>query len=153
MDKMNKVEQGKKELWRFTENLLVKLPLVQSRDHGKIGPAVGFGIGCGVGLGAGLFTGAGPTVGIHGMPFRIGAGAGCGLGLGIGYGAGRGWAKDENGNHNNVQRLFKKGRNGERVEISLDEFITTMMNDLINSTTKACEAIAREIEKRSGGPR
>jgi hypothetical protein len=34
-----------------------KLPLVKSKELGKIGPAMGYGIGCGFGLGAGIIGG------------------------------------------------------------------------------------------------
>lgn len=37
-------------LWRL-------LPVLKSRDLGKLGPAFGYGIGCGAGIGVGLIGG------------------------------------------------------------------------------------------------
>lgn len=37
--------------------LLWRLPVVKSKQLGKIGPAFGFGAGCGVGFGLGLMGG------------------------------------------------------------------------------------------------
>ncbi len=40
------------------KGLLWRLPKLQTRDWGKMGPAFGYGIGCGVGLGAGIVGGS-----------------------------------------------------------------------------------------------
>ena len=37
--------------------LIWRLPLIRSKELGKLGPAVGFGAGCGFGLGLGLLGG------------------------------------------------------------------------------------------------
>ncbi|KAK8970896.1 hypothetical protein KSP40_PGU011475 [Platanthera guangdongensis] len=37
------------------KGLLWRLPVVKSKEIGKLGPGIGFGAGCGVGLGVGLF--------------------------------------------------------------------------------------------------
>jgi hypothetical protein len=116
-----------------------KLPLVKSKELGKIGPAMGYGIGCGFGLGAGIIGGAGIGIGVPGVQFGFGIGAGCGVGLGFGYGVGRGWAYDENGKYNNVGR----GKNG-----SYENQIEALMDDVISSTKRAFNAIEREIQKR-----
>ena len=39
------------------KGLLWKLPVIKSRDLGKLGPAFGVGAGCGVGFGVGLLGG------------------------------------------------------------------------------------------------
>lgn len=120
-----------------------KLPLVQSKELGKIGPALGYGIGCGFGVGAGLIGGAGIGIGVPGVQFGFGIGAGCGVGLGFGYGVGRGWAYDENGRHGNVGKLCRRRQNG-----SSENQIEALMDDLISSTKRAINAIDREIQKR-----
>eukprot|EP01018_Ginkgo_biloba_P023030 Gb_17938 [translate_table: standard] len=125
------------------KGLLWKLPLVESRDLGKIGPGLGYGIGCGFGFGVGLFGGAGLGIGVPGVQLGVGIGAGCGVGLGFGYGVGRGWAYDENGRYSNVGRLFRRRRTG-----STKDEIGAMLDDLISSTRQVCDVINREIEKR-----
>lgn len=39
------------------KGLLWKLPVVESKRFGKLGPAFGFGAGCGLGFGIGLLGG------------------------------------------------------------------------------------------------
>lgn len=39
------------------KGLLWKLPVIKSKQVGKLGPGFGFGVGCGFGLGAGLIGG------------------------------------------------------------------------------------------------
>ena len=50
------------------KGLLWRLPKLQTRDWGKMGPAFGYGIGCGVGLGVGIVGGN------RGSPFVFGYG-------------------------------------------------------------------------------
>ncbi|KAI4388744.1 hypothetical protein MLD38_001048 [Melastoma candidum] len=70
--------------------ILWKLPVVKSRQLGRLGPGFGFGAGCGFGFGFGLLGGAGFGPGIPGLQLGFGLGVGCGVGVGFGYGAGKG---------------------------------------------------------------
>lgn len=45
-------DDGKGTLW--------KLPVVRSKQFGKLGPGFGLGFGCGFGFGAGLLGGTSP---------------------------------------------------------------------------------------------
>ncbi|KZV50893.1 ATP-dependent Clp protease ATP-binding subunit clpX-like, mitochondrial [Dorcoceras hygrometricum] len=87
------------------KGLLWKLPVVKSRQLGKLGPAFGVGAGCGLGFGIGFFGGAAIGPGIPGLQLGFGIGAGCGVGMGFGYGLGRGVSYDENGRFSNIGRL------------------------------------------------
>ncbi|XP_075108498.1 uncharacterized protein LOC107779538 isoform X2 [Nicotiana tabacum] len=88
------------------KGLVWKLPIVKSKQLGKIGPAFGLGIGCGFGLGIGLIGGTGFGPGLPGLQLGFGFGAGCGIGLGFGYAVGRGIAYDDNRKYSNVGKLF-----------------------------------------------
>ncbi|KAF6139600.1 hypothetical protein GIB67_033604 [Kingdonia uniflora] len=97
---------GESRLNDGVKGFLWKLPVVKSKQLGKLGPGFGLGAGCGIGLGFGLIGGAGIGPGIPGLQFGFGLGAGCGVGIGFGYGAGRGVAYDENRRYANVGKLF-----------------------------------------------
>ncbi|XP_078181825.1 uncharacterized protein LOC144575526 isoform X2 [Carex rostrata] len=88
-------------LWRL-------LPVLKSRDLGKLGPAFGCGIGCGAGIGVGLIGGVGIGGGFPGLQFGFGMGAGCGIGIGFGYGTGKGVAYDEYRRHTNVGKILHR---------------------------------------------
>lgn len=45
--------------------LIWKLPVIKSKDLGKLGPAFGYGVGCGFGLGVGLLGGKTQLKPIH----------------------------------------------------------------------------------------
>ncbi|KAJ8441514.1 hypothetical protein Cgig2_026315 [Carnegiea gigantea] len=105
--------------------LLWKLPVMSTKELGKIGPGFGFGAGCGFGFGIGLLGGAGFGPGIPGLQFGFGIGIGCGVGLGFGYGVGRGIAYDEN----------------KRNEMA------ALLDELVVNTKKLIVAASKEVDK------
>ncbi|XP_072965308.1 uncharacterized protein [Typha angustifolia] len=124
------------------KGLLWKLPVVKSKDVGKIGPAFGYGVGCGIGFGIGLLGGAGLGAGLPGLQFGFGIGAGCGIGIGFGYGVGKGIAYDENRRYSNIGKLFRGARN-----VSSQDKIDVLIDEIIESTRKLIKATSREMEK------
>ncbi|PKA57189.1 hypothetical protein AXF42_Ash002493 [Apostasia shenzhenica] len=124
------------------KGLLWRLPVVKSKDLGKLGPGIGFGAGCGVGVGFGLFGGAGLGAGFPGLQFGVGIGAGCGIGLGFGYGLGRGIAYDENRRYSNVGKLLRGNGN-----LPSQDRIDALLDVLIVNTKKLIKATSRELEK------
>lgn len=124
------------------KGLLWNLPVLKSKDFGKLGPGIGYGAGCGVGLGIGLLGGAGIGAGFPGLQLGFGLGAGCGLGIGFGYGVGRGIAFDENRRYTNVGKLFHRGGNTPH-----EQPIEALVDELIDSTIKLIKATSREIDK------
>ncbi|KAJ6825050.1 keratin, type II cytoskeletal 5-like [Iris pallida] len=124
------------------KGLLWKLPVVKSKDVGKLGPGFGVGAGCGVGFGVGLFGGAGIGAGFPGLQFGFGLGAGCGVGLGFGYGVGKGIAYDENQKYTNVGKLFHGAG-----KLPSQEQIDVLIDDLVVNTKKLIKATTREFEK------
>ncbi|KAA8521122.1 hypothetical protein F0562_011725 [Nyssa sinensis] len=128
---MNGDDEGKGLLW--------KLPLLKSKQLGKLGPGFGLGAGCGFGLGFGLVGGAGIGPGMPGLQLGFGFGVGCGVGLGFGYGAGRGIAYDENRRYSNVGKLF----NGPGNIPSRNE-IGALFDELVINTKKLIKATSTE---------
>lgn len=124
------------------KGLVWKLPQVNSKQLGKLGPAFGIGAGCGLGLGIGLLGGVGLGPGIPGFQIGVGFGAGCGVGLGFGYGAGRGIAYDENRRYSNVGNLSHAPINFP----SQDE-MGAIVDELVINTKKLIRATSREIDK------
>ncbi|KAL5703988.1 hypothetical protein ACHQM5_022472 [Ranunculus cassubicifolius] len=124
------------------KGLLWKLPVVKSKQFGKVGPGFGFGAGCGIGLGFGLMGGAGIGPGFPGLQFGFGIGAGCGIGLGFGYGVGKGGARDENRKYTNLGKLFQS----DGYLPSQDE-LGALIDDLVVNTKKVIRATSKEIEK------
>ncbi|XXG39429.1 hypothetical protein AAC387_Pa01g0390 [Persea americana] len=122
--------------------LIWRLPLIRSKELGKLGPAVGFGAGCGFGLGLGLLGGAGLGVGIPSLQIGFGIGAGCGIGVGFGYGVGRGVAFDENRRYTNVGNLFR----GLGSLPSQDQ-MGDAIDELVVNTKKLIKVTAKEIDK------
>lgn len=98
-------EEGKGILW--------KLPVVNNKDLGKLGPGFGAGVGCGVGFGIGLFGGVcfGFGAGFPGLQIGFGVGGGCGIGIGFGYGIGRGVGYDEHKKYSNAGKMFGNSGN------------------------------------------
>ncbi|XP_034674689.1 protein TRIGALACTOSYLDIACYLGLYCEROL 5, chloroplastic [Vitis riparia] len=123
------------------KGLLWKLPVLKSKQVGKLGPGFGFGAGCGIGLGAGFLGGIGFGPGIPGLQLGVGFGAGCGVGLGFGYGVGRGVAHDEYRRYSNVGKLFK-GR-----DLPTQDDIGVLVDEVVRNTKKLIKATEREIEK------
>ncbi|GAV71993.1 hypothetical protein CFOL_v3_15482 [Cephalotus follicularis] len=122
--------------------LVWKLPSLQLKELGKLGPAFGLGAGCGLGFGVGLIGGAGFGPGIPGLQLGFGLGAGCGVGLGFGYGMGRGMAHDEYRRYSNVGKLFNRpGR------LPSQDDIGTLIDELVINTKKLVRATSREIDK------
>ncbi|CAA7404579.1 unnamed protein product [Spirodela intermedia] len=116
-----------------------RLPVVRSKELGKLGPGVGIGAGCGVGLGLGLFGGAGVGLGFPGLSLGFGVGAGCGVGLGFGYGVGRGVAVDENRRHSNM---------GNATGTFLSEdYLNSLVDELVENTKKLARATSKTVEK------
>ncbi|RWR92724.1 keratin, type I cytoskeletal 12 [Cinnamomum micranthum f. kanehirae] len=122
--------------------LIWKLPVIKSKDLGKLGPAFGYGVGCGFGLGVGLLGGVGLGPGIPGLQIGFGVGAGCGAGVGFGYGVGRGVAYDENRRYTNVGKLSR----GVGTLPSQDH-IVDVIDELVVNTKKLIEVTSREIDK------
>ncbi|OIW07883.1 hypothetical protein TanjilG_19984 [Lupinus angustifolius] len=89
------------------KGLLWKLPVLISKDFGKLGPAFRFGAGCSLGFGVGLLGGVGICPEISGLQ----VGFGCGVGVGFGYGIGRGIAQDEYRRYSNVGNPFRSSGN------------------------------------------
>ncbi|XP_059631071.1 protein TRIGALACTOSYLDIACYLGLYCEROL 5, chloroplastic [Cornus florida] len=135
------MERGRNGRDEEEKGLLWKLPVLQSNQLGKLGPAFGFGAGCGVGLGVGLIGGTGFGPGLPGLQLGFGLGAGCGVGLGFGYGMGRGVAYDESRRHSNVGKLFN-GRN-----LPSQDEINALVDDLVMNTKKLIKATSREVDK------
>ncbi|RVW83575.1 hypothetical protein CK203_039326 [Vitis vinifera] len=138
------------------KGLLWKLPVLKSKQVGKLGPGFGFGAGCGIGLGVGLLgvairqsmvywrgfsRGIGFGPGIPGLQLGVGFGAGCGVGLGFGYGVGRGVAHDEYRRYSNVGKLFK-GR-----DLPTQDDVGVLVDEVVRNTKKLIKATEREIEK------
>lgn len=121
--------------------LLWKLPLVTSKELGKLGPGFGFGAGCGFGFGIGLLGGAGFGPGIPGLQLGFGIGVGCGVGLGFGYGVGRGIAYDESRRYSNVGKPF----HGSHLP-SQDE-LGAVVGELVLNTKKLIKEASKEIDK------
>ncbi|CAL0303533.1 unnamed protein product [Lupinus luteus] len=126
------------------KGLVWKLPVLISKDFGKLGPAFGFGAGCGLGFGVGLLGGVGICPGISGLQVGFGFGAGCGVGLGFGYGIGRGIAQDEYRRYSNVGNPFRSSAN-----IFYEDDITAIMDDLVINTKRLMRATSKETEKWS----
>ncbi|XP_054794214.1 uncharacterized protein LOC129299767 [Prosopis cineraria] len=115
-----------------------KLPVVNPKDFGKVGPAFGAGAGCGLGFGGGM--GIGP--GIPGFRVGFGFGAGCGIGLGFGYGVGKGIAQDESRRYSNVGDPF----HGSRTIPSEDD-ITGLADEHVMNGKKLIKVTAKEFDK------
>ncbi|XP_009602078.1 uncharacterized protein LOC107779538 isoform X1 [Nicotiana tabacum] len=124
------------------KGLVWKLPIVKSKQLGKIGPAFGLGIGCGFGLGIGLIGGTGFGPGLPGLQLGFGFGAGCGIGLGFGYAVGRGIAYDDNRKYSNVGKLF----NGPANFPNQDE-VGELIDELVVNTKKLIKATTQELDK------
>ncbi|XP_021775308.1 uncharacterized protein LOC110739153 [Chenopodium quinoa] len=123
------------------KGLLWKLPEIQTKDFGKIGPAFSFGAGCGFGFGLGVIGGFGIGPGIPGLQLGLGVGAGCGVGLGFGYGVGRGVAYDDRKRYSNIGRPF----NGSYVP-SHNE-VGALVDELVINTKKLMVAASKEMDK------
>ncbi|XP_059297390.1 uncharacterized protein LOC132050249 [Lycium ferocissimum] len=122
--------------------LVWKLPIVKSKQLGKIGPAFGLGIGCGFGLGIGLIGGTGFGPGLPGLQLGFGLGAGCGIGLGFGYAVGRGFAYDDTRRYSNVGKLFHGPANlPNRNEVG------ELLDELVVNTKKLIKATTQELDK------
>ncbi|KAI4351901.1 hypothetical protein L6164_006202 [Bauhinia variegata] len=124
------------------KGLLWKLPVVKSRDFGKVGPAFGIGAGCGVGFGVGLLGGVGLGPGITGLQVGLGFGVGCGIGLGFGYGVGKGIAQDENRRYSNVGNVLHGAGN-----LPSQDDIAALVDDLVINTKKLIKMTSNEIDK------
>ncbi|KAK1263710.1 hypothetical protein QJS04_geneDACA016237 [Acorus gramineus] len=85
---------------------------------------------------------AGIGAGFPGLQFGVGIGAGCGIGIGFGYGVGRGVAYDESRRYSNVGKLFQQAGN-----LSSQDHITVLIDDLVANTKKLIKATSKEIEK------
>ncbi|PON95131.1 glycine-rich protein [Trema orientale] len=133
---------GREEREEGEKGLLWKLPVVKSKQLGKLGPAFGLGAGCGFGFGIGLLGGAGFGPGIPGLQLGVGIGVGCGVGVGFGYGLGRGIAQDENRRYSNIANL----NNGSRNFPTRDE-IGALIDDLVDNSKKLVRATSRELDK------
>ncbi|XP_010252320.1 PREDICTED: glycine-rich protein [Nelumbo nucifera] len=123
------------------KGLLWRLPVLKSKQLGKLGPAFGLGAGCGFGFGIGLLGGAGIGPGFPGLQLGFGFGAGCGVGLGFGYGIGKGIAYDENRRYTNVGKLFHGSGNLPQDEIS------ALIDEVVINTKKLIRATSKEIDK------
>lgn len=124
------------------KGLIWKLPVVKSKQLGKIGPAFGLGIGCGFGIGIGLIGGAGFGPGIPGLQLGFGVGAGCGIGLGFGYAVGRGYAYDDNRRYSNVGKVFNRPGNFP----DHDE-VGQLVDEIVENTKKLIKATSQQLEK------
>ncbi|ERM99770.1 hypothetical protein AMTRI_Chr11g158760 [Amborella trichopoda] len=124
------------------KGLLWRLPVMKSKQLGKLGPGFGYGTGCGFGFGLGLFGGAGLGIGFPGLQFGFGLGGGCGVGLGFGYGVGRGVAYDEYSRYSNVGKLFNGHGN-----LPSEEQIGALVDELALNTKKLIDATAKQIDK------
>ncbi|CAA3031124.1 keratin, type II cytoskeletal 59 kDa, component IV [Olea europaea subsp. europaea] len=124
------------------KGLFWKLPVMKSKQLGKLGPAFGIGAGCGFGFAVGLVGGAGFGPGIPGLQLGFGFGAGCGIGLGFGYGVGRGIAYDENRRYSNVGKLFN-----DRGNLPTQDDISDLIDEIVVNTKKLMKATSREVEK------
>ncbi|OVA15463.1 hypothetical protein BVC80_8411g8 [Macleaya cordata] len=124
------------------KGLLWKLPVVKTKQLGKVGPAFGIGAGCGLGFGFGLLGGVGIGPGIPGLQLGFGIGAGCGVGLGFGYGMGKGIAHDDTRRYSNVGRLSLGSGN-----LPSQEELGVMIDELVVQTKKVIRATSREIDK------
>nr|ACG32603.1 hypothetical protein [Zea mays] len=121
--------------------LLWRLPVVTSKELGKIGPALGIGIGCGAGAGIGFFGGAGLGYGFPGLTLGFGVGAGCGVGIGFGYGLGKGIAYDEKKKYSNVGKMFQ-----EAPHFPMDT-VGALFDELVINTKKLVTSTSKGIEK------
>ncbi|PHU28407.1 hypothetical protein BC332_00500 [Capsicum chinense] len=131
---MNNGDEEKGFLW--------KLPVIKSKQLGKIGPGFGLGVGCGFGVGIGLIGGTGFGVGFPGLQLGIGLGAGCGIGVGFGYAIGRGFAYDDKRRYSNVgNKIFQYGPHDHKDDIGeiIDEFVV--------NTKKLIKATTQELDK------
>ncbi|XAR57474.1 hypothetical protein NMG60_11025630 [Bertholletia excelsa] len=124
------------------KGLLWKLPVVKSKQLGRIGPAFGIGAGCGVGFGVGLIGGMGFGPGVPGLQLGFGLGAGCGVGLGFGYGMGRGIAYDENRKYSNVGKFFSGPGN-----LPSQDEVGALIDEVVLNTKKLIKATSREVDK------
>ncbi|KAK9270154.1 hypothetical protein L1049_025730 [Liquidambar formosana] len=124
------------------KGLLWKLPVLKSKQLGRLGPGFGLGAGCGLGVGIGLLGGAGFGPGIPGLQIGFGFGVGCGIGLGFGYGVGRGIAYDENRQYSNVGKLFQGPGN-----LPSQDEIGALIDEAVINTKKLMRATSREIDK------
>ncbi|CAH9051075.1 unnamed protein product [Cuscuta europaea] len=124
------------------KGFLWKLPVVKSKELGKLGPGFGLGIGCGFGFGVGLIGGMGFGPGIPGLQIGFGLGAGCGVGLGFGYAIGRGIGYDDERKHSNVGWSFH--RNGT---FPTQYEIDSLIDELVKSTKKLVRETSREVDK------
>ncbi|KAJ3678106.1 hypothetical protein LUZ60_001909 [Juncus effusus] len=125
------------------KGLIWSLPVLKSRELGKLGPAFGYGAGCGLGFGVGLIGGAGIGAGLPGLQFGFGLGVGCGVGIGFGYGSGKGVAFDDKRRYSNVGKFFQRA---SRNSPSQDE-VDILVNELIENTKRLMKAASREIDK------
>ncbi|KAI8000445.1 hypothetical protein LOK49_LG09G01892 [Camellia lanceoleosa] len=128
------------------KGLLWRLPVIKSKELGKLGPAFGIGAGCGVGLCIGLIGGTGFGPGIPGLQLGFGLGAGCGVGLGFGYGMGRGIAYDDSRRYSNVGKFFNGKANFHSNLPSQDE-IGALIDELVMNTKKLIKATSTEVDK------
>ena len=124
------------------KGLLWKLPVLKSKQLGRLGPGFGLGAGCGFGLGVGLIGGAGFGPGIPGLQLGIGFGAGCGVGFGFGYGVGRGIAHDEYRSYSNVGKLSDGPGN-----LPSQDDIGALVDEVVINTKKLIRATSKEIDK------
>ncbi|KAA8544535.1 hypothetical protein F0562_022547 [Nyssa sinensis] len=128
------------------KGLLWMVPVLKSKELGKLGPALGVGAGCGFGFGIGLIGGTGFGLGIPGLKLGLGLGAGCGVGLGVGYGMGRGIAYDhQKHRHTNVGNIF----NGMRPPVNLpsQDEIGAFIDEFAIKTKELIQATSGELVK------
>ncbi|CAN4127434.1 unnamed protein product [Withania somnifera] len=124
------------------KGLLWKLPIIKSKQFGKIGPGFGLGIGCGFGLGIGLIGGTGFGPGLPGLQLGFGLGAGCGIGVGFGYAIGRGFAYDDNRRYSNVGKIFHgRPNSGNKDEVG------EIIDELVVNAKKLIKATTQELDK------
>ncbi|KMZ67776.1 hypothetical protein ZOSMA_25G01670 [Zostera marina] len=133
-------EEGKGILW--------KLPVVNNKDLGKLGPGFGAGVGCGVGFGIGLFGGVcfGFGAGFPGLQIGFGVGGGCGIGIGFGYGIGRGVGYDEHKKYSNAGKMF--GNSGNLLPGTQ---LSTLLEDLGDFTTTQIACARKQISDSTSG--
>lgn len=120
--------------------LLWKLPVVKTKEFGKLGPGFGIGAGCGFGFAIGLVGGMGLGPALPGLSLGMGFGAGCGVGVGFGYGLGKGIAYDKDRKYSNVGKF-----SGSSLPTSDD--IASLVDELVSNTKKLVIATSREMEK------
>lgn len=123
------------------KGLLWKLPVVKTKDFGKLGPGFGFGAGCGFGFGLGVLGGVGFGPGIPGLHLGLGVGVGCGVGLGFGYGIGKGVGYDESRRYSNIGKPFTGSYGPSQDELG------ALVDELVIYTKKVVVAASKEIDK------